>query len=193
MSATTHAPTKAQKDRMIHLGLWLFIISDSFVFGGLLITRFVLLGNSRPELSQALGLVVTAVLLVSSFFMNRAETQIKHGDVKAGTRNLGITLALGILFLIGVVGVEWPLAASHGVTASASQAGAVFYIMTGYHAFHVLTGVLFLGALWNNARRGIYGKERHFAIEGGAVYWHFIDVAWIFFYPALYLMGTVLH
>jgi cytochrome c oxidase subunit 3 len=178
---------------MIRMGLWLFLLSDSFVFGGLLVTRFSLLGAHRPELSQGLGLLVTAVLLFSSFFMNRAEVEIKHGNQKAFQRNLGITLALGIIFLLGVVAVEWPLAGSHGVTPAGSQAGAVFYIMTGYHAFHVLTGVFFLGLMWNNARRGFYTKDRHFAVEGGAVYWHFIDVAWIFFYPALYLMGTVIH
>jgi len=193
MSAETHTHSRAERDKLIRFGLWLFIISDSFVFGGLLVTRFVLLGNSRAELSQFLGLIVTAVLLVSSFFMNRAELQIKHGEVKKGTRNLGITLLLGILFLVGVIGVEWPLAGSHGVTPSSGQAGAVFYIMTAYHAFHVLTGVLFLSAVWNNARRGTYDENRHFAVEGAAIYWHFIDVAWIFFYPALYLMGTVVH
>ncbi|MBE0699463.1 MAG: hypothetical protein IH586_21275, partial [Anaerolineaceae bacterium] len=60
------------------LGLWLFIISDSFVFGGLLVARFYLLGNHRPHLEQFLGLIVTSVLLISSFFMNRAEVQISQ-------------------------------------------------------------------------------------------------------------------
>ena len=58
------------------LGLWLFFVSDAFMFGGLLISRFYLLGNHRLELNQLLGLIVTAVLLTSSFFMNRAEVMI---------------------------------------------------------------------------------------------------------------------
>src|SRR5512142_1453524 len=62
------------------LGLWLFLISDSFVFGGLLVTRFYLLGFHRPDLNQFLGLTVTSVLLLSSFFMNRAEVQISRGN-----------------------------------------------------------------------------------------------------------------
>jgi heme/copper-type cytochrome/quinol oxidase subunit 3 len=62
------------------MGLWLFLASDLFLFGGLYITRWYLLGGHRPELNQMLGLIVTSVLLVSSFFMNRAETSIAHGD-----------------------------------------------------------------------------------------------------------------
>src|SRR5574338_78134 len=72
------------------LGLWLFLISDSFVFGGLMIMRVNLLGLSRPELNQFLGLGVTAVLLVSSFFMNRGETLIHNGDRRGFLNNTAI-------------------------------------------------------------------------------------------------------
>ena len=68
------------------------------------------MGNTRPHLEQTLGLIVTAVLLVSSFYMNRAETAIEHGDQKSFLRGTLITLILGVAFLIGVVGVEWQLA-----------------------------------------------------------------------------------
>lgn len=173
------------------LGLWLFIVSDAFVFGGLLVTRFVLLGGNRPELNQTLGFAVTVLLLASSYFMNRAETEIAHGNQKGFQRALTTTFILGVAFLIGVVGVEWRLATAHGITPSSGAEGAVFYIMTGFHAFHVLTGVLYLWVMLRNGRRGVYTAERHWGVEAGAVYWHFIDVAWIFFYPALYLMGTV--
>lgn len=174
------------------LGLWLFVISDSFLFGGLLITRFVLLGGERPPLNQFLGLFVTALLLMSSFFMNRSETHMRHGNREGFLRNIMLTIILGITFLVGVVGVEWRLAAAEGLLPSSGQAGAVFYIMTGYHAFHVLTGVIFLWVVYKNGRKGHYSMERHWAVEACAIYWHFIDVAWIFFYPALYLMGTLI-
>jgi len=170
------------------LGLWLFIVSDTFVFIGLLVSRFYLLGNTRPHLEQTLGLIVTAVLLVSSFFMNRAETAIEHGDQKTFLQGTLITLILGVAFLIGVVGVEWQLAPfgpGDGVV------GAVFYMMTGMHAFHVLTGVIFLGIVYRNGRKGLYSAEKHWQVEAATVYWHFIDVVWIFFYPALYLIGSV--
>lgn len=172
------------------LGLWLFILSDSFVFGGLLVSRFYLLGTqSRPHLDQAVGFVVTAVLLASSFFMNRAEIAMAHGDRKAFLRNTSITLILGVAFLVGVVGVEWqiaPFGTADGAAAS------IFYTLTGFHAFHVLTGVIFLAVVLRNGARGLYSPEKHWAVEAAAVYWHFVDVVWIFFYPALYLIGTPL-
>jgi cytochrome c oxidase subunit 3 len=181
----------AYKTGSNRFGLWLFILSDSFVFAGLLVSRFNLLGITRPHLNQVLGLAVTAVLLISSFFMNRAETSMAHGDRKSFLSNTLITIILGAAFVIGVVGVEWQLAASEGVRASANARGAIFYMMTGMHAFHVLTGVIFLFIVYRNARNGLYSAEKHWGVEAATVYWHFVDVVWIFFYPALYLIGTV--
>lgn len=170
------------------LGLWLFIISDTFVFAGLLVSRFYLFGGVRPELDQVLGVTITAMLLLSSFFMNRAEIAITYGDQKAFLRNTMVTIVLGMLFLVGVVGVEWQIVPfSPGENAMAS----VFFTMTGFHAFHVLTGVIFLVIVYRNGRKSLYSQERHWPVEAAAVYWHFVDVVWIFFYPALYLMGRV--
>jgi cytochrome c oxidase subunit III len=188
-SVETHTPSYAQRASNNRLGLWLFIISDSFVFIGLYVSRLILWGNTRPELNQILGLIVTTILLISSFFMNRAEIGFKYGDFKTFNRGIRMTIVLGIVFLIGVVGVEWQLAPfgpSDGVY------GAVFYMMTGMHALHVLSGVIILLVVYRNARRGVYSPERSFPIEGAAVYWHFVDVVWIFFYPALYLIGQVI-
>jgi cytochrome c oxidase subunit 3 len=173
------------------LGLWLFLISDTFVFAGLMVMRMNLLGLTRPNLNQILGLVVTIVLLVSSFFMNRGETLMKSGDRKGFLTNTLITFVLGLGFLFGVVFVEWPLAAHEGLTPSSGAAGAAFYMMTGMHAFHVLTGLIFLTIVWINARRGLY-DEKNYPVEAATVYWHFVDVVWIFFYPALYLIGKAI-
>ena len=188
---TAHASTLAEYQRKTaanRLGLWLFILSDAFVFGGLYVSRFYLLGTgSRPEVNQLVGLAVTSILLLSSFFMNRAESAMAHGDQKTFLNGTLITLILGSLFLIGVVGVEWqiaPFGPGDGVAAS------LFYAMTGFHAFHVLSGVIFLAVVYSNGRRGRYSAERHWAVEACAVYWHFVDVVWIFFYPALYLIGS---
>jgi len=170
------------------LGLWLFILSDGFLFAGLLVTRFNLLGLTRPDLNQFLGLLVTAVLLASSFFMNRAETQMGRGDQKGFLVSTILTLILGVGFLAGVVGVEWREAP---FSAGDSAYSAVFFMTTGMHAFHVLTGVIFLGVILNNGRRGLYTAEKHWAVEAATIYWHFIDVVWIFFYPALYLIGRL--
>ncbi len=176
---------KTQTNR---LGLWLFLLSDTFVFGGLLVVRFGLMGLSRPDLDQTLGLIVTALLLVSSFFMNRAEVAISNGDRRRFLVSLTITIVLGIIFLAGVVGVEWRVA--HFRPDDGPQ-GAVFYGMTGFHAFHVFTGVVFLLIVLRNGLRNQYSDEKHWAVEAAAVYWHFVDVVWIIFYPALYLIGEV--
>jgi cytochrome c oxidase subunit 3 len=186
------------------LGLWLFLVSDAFVFGGLMIMRVNLLGLARPDLNQFLGLFVTTVLLVSSFFMNRGETLMHNGDRKGFLTNTMITMVLGIAFLLGVVIIEWhtiPLialpilhlfgepAGAQLVTPSSGVAGAAFFMMTGMHAFHVLSGLVLLAIVWFNARRGLY-DTKNYPVEAAAVYWHFVDVVWIFFYPALYLIGT---
>lgn len=179
-----------RKEVTNRLGLWLFIFSDAFVFAGLLVSRFYLLGpGQRPEANQLVGLIVTAMLLASSFFMNRAETAIAFGDQKAFLRNILITLVLGVLFLIGVVGVEWQIA-PYGPSHDAAM--SLFFAMTGFHALHVLTGVIFLAIVYRNGRNGLYTAERHWPVEAAAVYWHFVDVVWIFFYPALYLIGQAI-
>lgn len=169
------------------LGLWLFIISDSFVFAGLLVSRFYLFAGERPDLNQWLGFAVTFILLTSSFFMYRADVAMKYGDVKSFSRNIFATIVLGIMFLLGVVGLEWPIAPfSPGDNAIAS----IFFTMTGMHALHVLSGVILLIIVYRNGRQGLYSEKRHFPVEAAAIYWHFVDVVWVFFYPALYLMGV---
>lgn len=182
----------AYKTATNRLGLWLFLLSDSFVFGGLLISRFYLLSLTRAPLNQTLGLIVTSVLLLSSFFMNRAEASMEHGDRRGFIIGIIATLVLGLTFVAGVLGVEWPSAIAEGVTPSVNAAGAVFFMMTGMHALHVITGLIFLTIVLRNGSRGLYSTEKHWAVEASAIYWHFVDVVWIFFYPALYLIGRLI-
>ena len=172
------------------IGLWLFLISDSFVFGGLMVMRVNLLGLAHPNLNQMLGLFVTTILLISSFFMNRGETLIQNGDRKGFITNTIITFVLGLGFLLGVILVEWPNAIEEGVAPGSGPAGAAFFMMTGMHAFHVFTGLILLIIVMRNAYKGLYDNKQY-PVEAAAVYWHFVDVVWIFFYPALYLVGTV--
>ncbi len=191
MSSTSdaiHQHSLGYKLRTNRIGLWLFFLSDAFVFSGLLVSRFYLLGGTRPDLNQLVGLIVTSVLLISSFFMNRAEVMASKGDKRGLVINTILTMVLGIGFLVGVVGVEWanaPFGPGDGVE------GGIFFMMTGMHAFHVLTGVIFLAIVLRNSIRGLYTAERHWAVEAAANYWHFVDLVWIFFYPALYLIGVL--
>lgn len=170
------------------MGLWLFLLSDMFIFGGLMLSRINLLGLTRPDLIQYLGLGVTAILLVSSFFANRAEVSMEHGDHRQFVLSMTLTMVLGILFLVGVLGVEWRLAP---FGPSTNLVGAIFYVMTGFHAFHVLSGVIFIAIILRKGLRGMYSSEKHWGVEASVVYWHFVDVVWFFFYPALYLIGSL--
>lgn len=185
--------------RANRLGLWLFCISELFLFAALIVVRFVLWGNTRPELSQTIGLIATSVLLVSSFFMNRAEIAVGQGDQKRFLNGLLITAVLGALFFVGVVVLEWNI---FGLEAHIGNVeifghlkptdgvfGAVFYAMTAMHALHVLSGIFIIMAVWINGVRGKFTPERHWGVEACAIYWHYVDVVWVFFYPALYLMG----
>ena len=187
MSSIGDAMSKYQQRIAIsRLGLWLFFASDAFMFGGLLVSRFYLLGNRSLDLDQTLGLVVTSILLVSSFFMNRAEVMVSQGNHRGFITSLVITIILGVSFLVGVVGLEWGIA--HFGPGDGAE-GAVFYMMTGMHAFHVLTGIIFLLLVLRNGLKKKYTPDRYYAVEASANYWHFVDVVWIIYYPALYLMG----
>jgi cytochrome c oxidase subunit 3 len=198
--ANGHEPSYASQLKRNRIGLWMFFFSELFMFGALLAARFALWGNTRPPLSQVLGLITTVVLLLSSFYMNRAESAIAHDDRKTLLSGLLTTGFLGTLFFIGVVvlewnvfglelklfGVEWfgHLKPTDGVF------GGVFFAMTGMHALHVVSGIIFILIVWNNSRKGHFSVEEHWGIEACAIYWHFVDVVWVFFYPALYLIGN---
>jgi cytochrome c oxidase subunit 3 len=193
-----HEPSYLETLRNNRLGLWLFCISEIFLFVALVVVRFALWGNTRPELDQLLGLITTSVLLVSSYFMVRAETAIAHGDRSKFLNSLVVTFVLGALFLFGVVGFEWgllpnPLSDHPPLKPTDGAYGAVFFGMTGLHALHVLSGLILIALVYFNGRRGGYSEEKHWGVEACAIYWHYVDVVWVFFYPILYLMGSVLH
>lgn len=186
MSAATHPADSRQLYRN-KWGLWLFFFSESFLFAGLLVSRFYLWGNTRPDLDQTLGVIVTSILLLSSFFVNRGEMQMKYGDRKGMMNNYMAAVFLGLVFLAGVIGFEWR---GH-ILPTDGAFGAVLYGMTGMHALHVVSGITFLLVVWNNGRKGRYSSESYWGVHACALWWHYVDLVWVFFYPALYLMGNV--
>ena len=193
---TTHVDHAKEQLRHNRLGLWLFFISEAFLFGGLLTVRFYLWGEHRPELDQFIGLLVTGVLLVSSLSMNLAETAMEHGDRRTFSIGMIVTAILGTIFLFGVMIFEWglfPFIYEGHLTPGQDVYGAVVFAMTGMHALHVISGVIFILIVWNNGRKGHFSKESHWGVEACAIYWHYVDLVWIFFYPALYLIGTPVH
>ena len=172
--------------RSNRLGLWLFFLSDSLLFALLFTARFYMNGTSTPDdVSQLLGLGITSILLLSSLTAYRAETAIAHGRQTPGRRMLLATIGLGLIFLAGVI-VEWSIAEF----VPSDGYGTAFFSMTGMHASHVASGVLLLALAYRRAGRGAYagGGTRAWGVSATVMYWHFVDVVWVFFYPALYLL-----
>lgn len=200
-----HGPiiSYAEQLKFNRFGLWLFCISEIFLFAALLVARFVLWGGERPELSQEVGLITTSILLISSYFVNRGETAVAVDDRKTFLNSYMIAAILGTIFFIGVVVFEWNIFGLEGTVAGIELFGhlrpgdgvfaGVFFAMTGMHSIHVLSGIIFLLVIWNNGRKGHFTAKEHWGVEACAIYWHYVDVVWVFFYPALYLIGTVHH
>ncbi len=185
------APATSLKYQIVNrrLGLWLFIASESMIFLALLATRFYMQGIRRPfEVNQVLGLIITGVLLLSSFTANRAEVAIAHGDRTTFLRLIAATMILGFVFLATVVTIEWPEALLFAPPSTGY--GTVFFSLTGMHAFHVLTGMIILALAFFKGSRGGYTAQDHWGAEASIVYWHFVDVVWVFVYPTLYLVGS---
>ena len=164
-------------------GLWFFFLSETFLFAALLSARFYIAGFKQPEhVNQQLGLAITTILILSSFTAYMSETSIAHGDRKGFTRYLLLTILLGLVFVAGVA-VEWSTAEFH----ISEPYGTAFFSMTGLHASHVVSGIVILCLVLGLGAKGRFSAESHWGVEASIKYWHFVDVVWVFFYPALYL------
>jgi cytochrome c oxidase subunit 3 len=167
-------------------GLWLFFFSESLLFGLLASARFYLEGIEADHLDQLLGLVITVVLLLSSVTAFTAETAMEHNRRKLFFIGMVATIVLGIAFGLGVA-YEWQTAHFHRQEAF----GTVFFAMTGLHASHVISGVGLLVLVLIQASRGRFNSKDHWPVSGAVMYWHFVDVVWVFYYPILYLVQGV--
>ena len=171
--------------RIDRVGLWLFILSETMLFAGVLAARFGLLGTEVHEhVEQWIGLVITSILLLSSYTAFRAEHAARNGDAAGTQKFLTFTLLLGALFVAGVA-IEWVDA--FDAFPPDTEFGTIFFTMTGIHAFHVITGIAFLLIVYSGCRRDPAG-DHAWPVEASVKYWHFVDVVWVFFYPALYLI-----
>ena len=167
--------------------LWLFIFSDSIVFLAFLASRYYILGTARPpEVNQPLGLFLTSLLLLSSFFANRADIHVAQGENASFQRNILITIVMGLVFLCLVVLLEWPEAMHFAPPGT--PYGTALFSMTGLHAIHIVSGLIILLIAFFKARRGGYSAQNHWGAEASVIYWHFVDVVWVFVYITLYLV-----
>ena len=180
-----HAHEEANRPEMNRLGLWLFFLSETFLFAALASARFYIAGADRPEhLNQALGLGITSILLLSSFCAYRAEVAMAHGRRKEFFQFLLATIALGLVFGGGVA-YEW----STAEFSISEPYGTAFFTMTGLHASHVISGIAILALVGVHAAKGNFSSDSYWGIEAGIKYWHFVDIVWVFFYPILYLIS----
>jgi cytochrome c oxidase subunit 3 len=175
------------------VGMLLFIASEVMFFGGLFATYFsaragVPQGEWHPppggHLDLPLAAVLTAILVASSFTMQFGVWAIRRGDTSRLKMWTAITLGLGILFLAGQLYDYSQL----GFGIADSSFGTVFYTLTGFHGAHVFGGAVGLTIVLARAMRGQFSGRNHVAVEAVSMYWHFVDVVWIFVFSTIYLL-----
>lgn len=187
--AGTHE-TAAGRGELLKLGMWLFLATEVMMFGGF-IAAYVLFRASRPEmsadaahLSPAGATLNTLVLLTSSLTMALGVRAAKASEERATRGWLAATMLLGAAFL-GVKAVEYAGKLSAGWTPWTSIFFSCYYTLTGLHALHVVGGILLLA--WVAARLPRWAATGGAVVETSGLYWHFVDVVWIFLFPLLYL------
>ena len=131
-------------------------------------------------------LINTLVLLLSGTTVTWAHHSLLEGDRKGFIQGLTLTVILGFFFTL-LQAYEY-----HHATFDYSGHiyGAVFYMATGFHGFHVIIGTIFLAVCLARARKGHFTKDHHFGFEAAAWYWHFVDVVWLFLFAAIYVWGS---
>lgn len=174
-------------------GMWVFLVSEIMFFTGLIGSYLVLrLGSpSWPVPGTVLNTVLlgvnTLVLLTSSLTMALALASIQQGRQAAAVRALLLTASLGVLFVI-IKGFDYVHMWHAGFTISSDLFGSCYYLLTGFHALHVLAGVILLLTLAAGTARGALSAAAHGRIEYGGLYWHFVDVVWVILFAILCLV-----
>lgn len=173
--------------------MWLFLASEAMFFAGLIAAYVVVRAASPswPNVADILNVPLVAantfILIVSSVTMVIAFSAIERGDQARMRRFLIATALLGAIFL-SIQAVEWQELLAHGTTASTDIFGSSFYTLTGFHGLHVLGGVLFLLYVIVRSLQGRYTQSDHGGVELMGLYWHFVDVVWIFLFTIVYLI-----
>lgn len=190
------------------LGMWVFLCTEVMFFGGLF-AGYVVYRTKYPEAwveaSRQLGILLgginTAVLIASSLTMAVAVWAAQQGRRRLLVWFLVLTIALGAVFL-GIKVVEYTQKYEHGLvpgkffTYQAETSAphvelfyGFYFVMTGMHALHMIIGIGILAVLVGMAARGRFTKDYFNPVEVSGLYWHFVDIVWIFLFPLLYLIG----
>ncbi len=194
------------------LMMWLFILSDAFIFGGFLTGYGALRISSEKwpdpgkvfalhlfgyEIPLLLIAIMTFVLISSSGFMALAVNAAYNRDKKRTVIFLLLTCLFGLTFL-GCQAYEWSklileglrpwFAPNHPPFDGVRNFGACFFTLTGFHGMHVLTGVIYLSIIALRVAKGIYERRGSYeAVEIAGLYWHFVDLVWVFIFTFFYL------
>jgi cytochrome c oxidase subunit 3 len=207
-----HFDSMRQQKEASALGMWVFLVTEVLFFGGLFLAYTIYRWQNARGFAHAslhmditLGTINTAVLICSSLTMAMAVHSAAMGKKKLLIGFLVLTMLLGGAFL-GIKAVEYtdhihhhllPGPGFHYPVPADARAAEMFFslyfAMTGLHALHMIIGIGLLTTLLVLARRGRFTAEYHSPVEICGLYWHFVDIIWIFLFPLLYLIGRHLH
>ena len=180
------------------LGIWVFLASEVMLFGGLF-SAYVFLRMAAPagefaywgsKLSVPMATVNTLVLISSSVTVIMSWASLKMKDFEKYKMYMGLTLLCALIFLV-IKYFEYTGKFHHGIYPSSSTFMAIYFTLTGLHGLHILGGMIVMGYFWLPAGNKMWHSEpEHFTnrIEVAGLYWHFVDLVWIFLFPVLYLL-----
>jgi len=186
------------------IGMWLFIFTEILLFGALFIVYSVYRYRhpvefhlAHEELNVTIGFINTVILLISSATVAMSITAMQTGDKKKTQLYLVVTLLLAIAFLVNKY-FEWGAKIHHGIYPGSefllnlSQGDILFFglyfFMTGLHALHIIVGLVLLGWVLVRVNQGRVNQQRYSFLENGGLYWHLVDLIWIFLIPLFYLI-----
>ena len=183
----------------LKIGTWIFLLSDAFSFGGLLIAYGMLRAGSAvwwPPGEPALGINFTAgltfLLICSSVTMVLAVTAAREGRRSDTVKFLALTMLGGALFLTGQVheyfGIGERGLVARGLVFGRSARATTFFLITSFHGLHVLAGVVLLGVMLVRTARGRHDGRNADAVEAAGLFWHFVDLVWILVFTFVYLI-----
>jgi cytochrome c oxidase subunit III len=187
------------------IGMWLFIFTELLLFGVLFVIYAVYrylnhdaFHLAAEELDTFIGTVNTVILLISSMTIAMATTALRKRNKMLTLTLAGFTLVLGVVFLVNKY-FEWGAKFEHGIfpgseylTEMLSQGEILFFglyfIMTGLHALHIVIGLLLIAVVMWKIYRGKVHSERAALLDNSGLYWHLVDIIWIFLFPLFYLI-----
>jgi nitric oxide reductase NorE protein len=191
---TTAAPPH-QKRIPGESGTWVFLFGDMLVFGAFFVTFLVerakapdLFDAARATLHIGVGVINTLVLLTSSLCVVLALNAMRAGLSQIATKAIAAAMSFGVLFIaLKVYGYVSLASAGHG--PGANDFYLYYFILTGLHLFHVCLGLGALSFVLSQTRRAELTATRTALVEGGACFWHLVDLLWIFLFALLYLVS----